>query len=283
MAWTQIKIRIIGNSSKRAGSLSRRMLFIWCMLASVIFYMIPQNSSNKLQLAFAHVFRVPLSASREISISAGAKQQHDDTVPKKQYDELKNRYANLEQQLIKQIKEFRRLSDLNSYVGQNVDYILGDVIPAAADNQHSELTIKCRGTTGLEKGQFVLARNNSIIGRITDIFPQLGTAKVRLITNPDSNTAVQIDGLNKKLYMQGNGDNTAKISMVPKEQDIRIGQQVFALSQPGFIDSDMIIGTISRFKQDDKAPLLWDITVKPAWELEELNEIAVIISKQQKK
>lgn len=281
MAWKLIKTRVIGNNTYRTGSFSRRMLFIWCMLASGIFYMIPQSYSNRFQFAFAHVFRFPLSAAKNINLSNITKDRHKDTVPKKQYDDLVNRYNNLEQTLLQQRRELQRLSELNSHVGKNYEFIHGDVIPAAADSRHSELTISCRGTTGLEKGQFVLARDNSIIGRITDIFPQFGTAKVKLITDPDSKIAVQISGLAKNLQMQGNGDNTAKIGFVSKEQELKTGMEVFALRQSNFLDANMIVGTVTQFKPDDKQPLLWDITVKPSWEIEELNEVAVIVKKTQ--
>jgi cell shape-determining protein MreC len=283
MAWKRIKVRIQGNSQWRCGSLSRRMLFIWCMLAGSILYLAPQNLSNKFQLAFAHVFSFPLSMGSNISLTARMQQRPNDTVPKKQYEELKNLYANLEQTLIQQRRELKRLSDLNDFVGQNMDYIIGYIIPAAADRLHSELTIDCsRGTLGLEKGQFVLARDNSIIGRITDIFPQLGKAKVRLITDPDSKIPVKIDELDQSLQMQGNGNDTARIGMVSREKDIKEGQRVFALRQPGFLDAPMITGTVSKCKRDDKSPLLWDITVKPAWKLEELDEVAIIIMKPPK-
>ncbi|MBN2588275.1 MAG: hypothetical protein JXA96_00300 [Sedimentisphaerales bacterium] len=279
MAWKQIKTRIIGNSTNREGSLSRRMLFIWCMLASVIFYLIPQDSSNKLQLAFARVFHVPLSASRNFSLSNRTQQNLNDTVSKKKYDELENSYHNLEQRLIKLADDFQHLTNLNSVVGQNVGYILGTV--SIADNKNSNLAISCKGTNGLRIGQFVLERKNCIIGRIIDISPKMAEAKVQLVTNPDSQIAVRIEGLNQDLKMQGNGDGTAKISMVSREQKISIGQNVFVSIRNGFLDSNMIVGTISRFKPDDKNPLLWDITVKPKWELEEIFEIAVIIKQQQ--
>lgn len=278
MFWKQIKIRVLGNSTKRAGSLSRRMLFIWCMLASIICYFIPQNSSNKVQLAFAHVFRVPLSAGRNISLSAGTQKNISDTVPRNKYEELVNRYENLKQQLNKQIDDFQHITDLNAYVGQNIGYIIGHV--TTIDNRHCNLIMACEGTKGLQAGQFVLARNFSIIGRITDISSQMADAKVQLVTDPESKLAVQIEGLNKNLYMQGNGNDTAKISMVPSEQEIKIGQNVFVTVKNGFLDSNMIVGTISSFKPDDKNPLLWDITVKPKWELEELFEIAVVIKNQ---
>ena len=283
MAWKQIKVRILGNNTSRSGSLSRRMLFIWCILASVILYLVPQNYSNKLQFTFAHIFSFPLSMESNVSLSASTQQKIGDTIPKKQYDALNNSYVNLQQQLLAQQEKFRQLDKLNnSVIGQNIAFIMGNIIPAAADRQYSELTINCDTTTGLKKEQFVLARNNSILGRITDISTQLGKAKVRLITDPDSKIRAKIDGLEQNLQMQGNGDGTAKIGMVSREKKIKIGQKVFALPQPGFLDSPMIVGTVTKCKTDDKAPLLWEITVAPAWQLEELDEIAIIVMKPPK-
>ena len=280
MAWKLIKVRILGNSNSRSGSLSRRMLFIWFMLTSGIFYLIPQSYSNKFQLAFAHVFSFPLSIGSNVSLSARTQQRISDTIPRRQYEELNNRYANLNQTLKKERDKFDRLYGLyNSYVGKNMDFVLGDIIPATADREHSELTINCSSTNGLEKGQFVLARDNSILGRITDISPQLGKAKVMLITDPESKIAVKIDGLNLKLQMQGNGDGTARIGKVSNEETIKDGKKVFVLDETGFLDAPMIVGTVSKHDRDYNAPLLWEITVTPSWKLEELDEVAIIVMK----
>ena len=253
------------------------------MLAGGIFYMVPQNYSNKFQLAFAHIFSFPLGISSNVSVLSRTQQNAGDTVPMKEYITLQNKYADLEQNLLQQRRELRRLAGLyNNYVGQNVQFIYGYIIPASSDLQNSELTIECRGTNGMEKGQFVLARDNSIIGRVTDVFPQIGKAKVRLITDSESKIAVKIDGLNLDLLMQGNGDNSAKIGKVSREEKIKEGQKVFALRVPDYLDSPMIVGTISKCRTDDKQPLLWEITVKPSWELEELKEVAIIIMKPPK-
>jgi cell shape-determining protein MreC len=283
MAWKQIKVGIIGKNTNRSGFLSQRMLFTWLMLAGSIFYLAPQNFSNKFQLAFAHIFRFPLSMGGNVSLFSSTQQRVGDTVPRKQYEELQNRYANLDKMLIAQREKFNELYGLyNSYVGKNVDFILGNIIPATAEPKRNELTIRLGGTKDLAIGQFVMARNNSIIGRITDIFPQTGYAKVKLTTDPDSRIAVRIDGIDKNYMMQGNSDGTARILNVKNEVTIKDSQQVFILEEPGFLDSPMIAGTISKLGKDYNAPLLWDVTVTPAWKLEELDKVAVIIMKPPK-
>ncbi len=281
MAWKLIKTRIIGNSTKREGSLSKRMLFTWCMLASIIFYVTPQDSSDKLQLAFAHIFHVPLNATRNLSLSSTTQKNLKDNVSKKDYEILENQINILNQQLKQMADNFQLLTDLNSYVGQNIDYIYGYVVPAAANINLSELTINCAGVKGIEKGQLVMARNLTIIGTISNIAPEMKNAKVKLITDPESNIAVRIEGLGQRLWMQGNGDNTARISNVSRDIEILPGQKVYALKRAGATDWDRYLGTVLKCKPDDKNPLLLDITVKPAWNVEELNEVAIIIEKQQ--
>ncbi len=281
MAWKLIKIRILGNSKVRDGSFSKRMLFTWCMLASVIMYLVPQDSSDKLQLAFAHIFHVPLNATRNFSLSSETQQNLKDTVPRKDYDILANENNVLNQQLKQMAENFQLLTDLNNYVGQNVDYIYGYIVPASANLQLSELTINCAGVKGLEKGQLVMSRNLTIIGTISNIAPEMKNAKVRLITDPDSKIPVRIEGLGQRLWMQGNGDNTAKIGNVSRDIEILPGQKVYALKHAGATDWDRYLGTVLKCKPDDKNPLLQDITVKPAWNIEELYEVAIIIEKQQ--
>jgi cell shape-determining protein MreC len=39
----------------------------------------------------------------------------------------------------------------------------------------------------------------------------------------------------------------------------------------------MIIGVVSRCRRDEANPLLWDITVKPACDIQRLNDVTVII------
>ena len=274
MAWKQIKVRTLGRNKSRSGSVSKRMLFTWLMLAGFILYLSPQSVTKKFQLTFANFFRIPLSIGGNMPILS-TQQQLKEMVPRDKFIELENHYASLVQNRNQLLQEFEKLSALyKNYAGQNVDFILGYIIPATADRSQNELTIKYRASKGLATGQFVLA-HNSIIGRITEIFPQIGTAKVRLITDPTSQIAVNVAGLNK--IMQGQGNNSAKILNVSKKNKIEVGQDVFTTKEQEFLPAPMIVGKISQYKTDDKEPLLLDITVKPAWDLEQLEDVAIII------
>ena len=139
------------------------------------------------------------------------------------------------------------------------------------------MTINCRKTDGLAKDQFVLG-DECIIGTISDVFPQISKAKVLLISDPVSKIAVKIADL--KGIMKGSGNNWAKIEMLKNE--IKVGENVFALKKPGFLDAPMIVGKVSECNRNQKNPSLWDITVVPACDIEQLEDVAIIIMNSKK-
>ena len=250
------------------------MLFTWFMLTGFIFLFAPQSFTSKFQLAFVHVFRWPLSIGGNMVMTAQTQQPLGGTVGPSDI-QYRNAIANFKETLAQQQKDFDKLYGLyNTYVWEGTDFGLADVITATVEGNRNELTISCRKTNGLEKGQFVLG-NESIIGTISDV--SSSTASVKLFTDPTSRIAVKIGELDIKKWMQGNGNKTAKIPLVSIEHEIREGDNVFARKKAKFLDAPVIIGRVARLKRDDKDPLFWDITVEPACDIEQLEDVAIII------
>jgi rod shape-determining protein MreC len=273
MARRQIRIWVPNRNKKYIESPSRRMLFTWFLLAGFIFLLGPQSLTNKFQFAFARIFRWPLSIGRTITLSArtpaAVLRQQDAGVSRIKYDQLQNYLANLTEELNSERQKVEELSKLrNRRPLEGAGLMLADVITASGDG----LIINRGGDDGLQKGQFVLG-DNSIIGTISDVSPR--TAKVELITETTSSIAVDINGL--KAVIRGDGKNSVKVQLVSKKHKIKIGDDVFACKKPGLLDTPIIIGTVTQCKTADENPLLWDITVKPACDIQKLSEVAVII------
>ncbi len=62
---------------------------------------------------------------------------------------------------------------------------------------------------------------------------------------------------------------------------VKTEDMVFAQERPGVLDTPMIVGTVLQCKIDQKNPLLWDITVQPACDIEKLKKVDVIIMNPQ--
>ena len=263
------------------------MLFTWLMLGGFILLLAPQNLTGKFQLGFVRVFRWPLSIGGDFALTANTQQMLEDAVPRREYDKLQNHCDNLEELLRAQREKFERLYGLyNTYKWEGANYIVADVI--TTNRAHSELTVAYGKDTGMAKGQYVLG-DNSIIGTISAF--SSGTAHVKLFTDPTSSMPVQI-GNSVEGVMRGNGDNSAKIPLLSRDYKVEVGEKVFAsdrkvrfLDAPKkirFLDAPMIVGTVAEVKTSRKAPLLLDVTVKPACDIEKLENVAIIVMNPRK-
>jgi cell shape-determining protein MreC len=245
------------------------------MLAGFIFLLAPQKLTNKFQFAFARIFSWPLSVGRNISFAARARQLPIDVVSRSDYNKLQSHLANVIEQRDQAYQKIERLSGLRERgVLEGSKIIVADVITTSINGSRNELIINRGEDEGLAEGQFVLGANN-IIGTISEVDAR--TARVRLVTDSSSKIAVKIAELDIGRVMEGDGNNSAKVKMLSIKHKVRAGNNVYALKKPGFLDNPMIIGKVVQCKRDDENPSLWDITVRPACDVESLNDVAVIV------
>ncbi|UCF16760.1 MAG: rod shape-determining protein MreC [Phycisphaerales bacterium] len=254
---------------------SRRMLFTWFMLGGLILLFAPQEHTGKIQLGFVRLFRWPLSIGGDFALTASTDQMLSDTVPRIEHEKLQIHLNNLQATLTKERQRSRNYRQYNDNVWEGADIALAKIIAPDVKEARDGLTINYSKDVRLVKGQFVLG-HNSVIGRISEA--SAGTAHVRLFTDPKSAIPVKIGELGIKMWLRGNGDNSASISLVKTEHAIKAGDIVFA-SDVGttFLDAPVMIGKVARCVQSRKAPLVWDITVEPACDLEDLVDVAVIV------
>jgi len=248
------------------------MLFTWFTLAGFIFLFAPGNLTNKFQFAFHRIFRWPLSIGRNISLSAGTRQplREKDVVSRDEYKRFLIHLANVVQQRDDEHEKVKKLSRMrNMPTWERMGFVPADVITVSINELRSELIINRGQDDGLAKDQFVLA-DNSVIGTIADV--DAHTARVKLFTDPTSNTAVRIG--NTDSLMQGSGGNLAGISMA--KYKVKVGSEVMAGKKPGFLDTPMIIGKVARCEHNAE-PLLWDITVEPVYNIQKVTNVHVIV------
>jgi rod shape-determining protein MreC len=266
--------------AKNANKVSGRMLFIWFMLAGLIFFFAPPKITNKLQFGFVRIFRKPLSIGRNISLSASrimASEQSmsEDVVSREKYDKLHNHLANVTEWLKLEREKVEKLTGLRDRpVWKGVDFVLAEVIAASINGLRGELIINRGQKDGLTQNQFILA-NESIIGTIFKVDDR--TAQVRLISDPSSKIAVKIAQFNMDRIMHGDGNSSAKVQLVPIKYKIKIGDIVYAQKRPGFLSTPVIVGTVAECKSNDENPLVWDLTVHPACDIKSLKNVAAIV------
>jgi rod shape-determining protein MreC len=265
--------------ASRQIKIPRKILIAWFTLGGLILLFAPQNLTNKFQFAFARLFQGPLNISKSVSLSARAQQPLGDLVTRREYNRLQNYLANIMEELTEERQKVKKLSgihDRRPLEGANL--VFADVITDSVNGSRDELIINRGEYDGLQKDLFVIG-DNSIIGTISELSPR--TAKVKLITDPTSKMPIKIAGVDADRMMQGTGGNFAKILMLPIKHKVSVGDVVSARKKPGFLAAPMIVGAVAQCKKDDENPLLWDIKVTPACDVEKLSDVAVIIMNPQ--
>jgi len=267
--------------ARKQTRISRRMLFAYFVLVGFIFLFAPPRFTNPFRLAFARLFRWPLSIGRSVTLAAARTRGSEEVVGMREYIRLQNHLANVIEQRDQEHKKVEELSGLRvTSDWDRMNLVLADIITVSQGRQN-ELIINRGRDDGLVDGQFVLG-DRSVIGTVSGV--SSSTARVRLFTAA-SRVAVKIVELRGQRlraiadgFMQGTGNNCAKIPLCSKKLEIKEGNLVFVSKQNKFLDVPIIAGRVSQCKTDEKEPVLWDITVEPVCDIEKLRQVAVIVT-----
>jgi rod shape-determining protein MreC len=245
------------------------------MLAGLILLLAPQSLTDKFQFAFTRIFRWPIKVGNNFSLATSQKESLTGRLSRGE-TQYRNQIADLQEQLKQAYQKIEKLSGIrNKFPLTKNNLATADIIRTTINDTRGELIINCGQIDGLKTGQFVMA-DYSIIGTISDVAS--GTARVRLFTDKTSSVAVTIGESNVRRFMQGTGSNQAKI--IPKistTNSIKAGDKVIAQKIPGLLDVPIIAGIVTQRKRDDVEPSVWDITVNPACDIAQIQEVTVII------
>jgi cell shape-determining protein MreC len=269
--------------AKKQANRSKGMLFACGMLAGLTFlFLVPRHASGRLQLAYARAFRWPLAMTSGMvrvhttaQVRTVSPQEHEKLLEENQ--QLRKGSANLQAQLQQAARQIERLTKLKAKPG--LEHM--QTIPAKVHTQiQDELMISQGQDSGVAVGQYVLSLTDArlddqcVVGVVSAVYAK--GARVRLITHPDSHLQVTIAGLNVSKFLDGRGDGTARISLVPTSHTIRAGDVVYAQEKRGALDVPVITAEVVQCRPDKDNPLMWDLTVRPVCELATLRDVVVL-------
>jgi cell shape-determining protein MreC len=241
------------------------MLFTWFTLGALIILLIPDTFTSKFQFAFARVFHLPLSVGRNLQLSQ---------TEARPGNEQEIHIANLEKWLYYYRQEVENVTRMRQEFPLRNFALLPATITTVSEGPASQFYVNRGSQDAVVPGQFVMAQNG-IIGTVHDVAAH--SARVKLITDPESKIPVQIGSLPGRKMMTGKNGKTASIGMVPVKQNVAADSRVYVAPRVGFLDDPVIAGIVTHCSRDIKEPHLWDITVEPVAKIDHLGSVHILV------
>ncbi len=114
---------------------------------------------------------------------------------------------------------------------------------------------------------------SGLVGRVIEASPD--TAKVLLITDPNSAVDVILQRSRSQVIMEGKAEESCLLKYVPKSDDIEPGDPVITSGLGGIFPKGLMVGVVS--KVDRKKPGIFQyVEVMPSADLTRLEEVLII-------
>lgn len=291
----------------RKDPISSKQVFLWVMVISVIFVLLPQRLTDRLDRLFNWVSQPLTSGVRDLTLSVSNKLDltGDSLRSSPSTDQLETEIIRQQNQLVHLSRELERLKETNSQLAglrrefgmARASFILADVV--GSDTQHRREFLNQGSGDNVKIGQLVLALPLDFQGadeqeQALDVYQmcvvgQIGqtatrTSTLRLINDrgfclpvivepsAERNEPWRANGI-----LQGQSMGEIVVNMIEiKEYPIQAGDRVLAGSNPRMLPIEMMIGRVQLCQPDKDNPVLWHITVKPLTDLHALQRVIVV-------
>ena len=146
---------------------------------------------------------------------------------------LKNRVAELESKILllePLEKENQELKAMFSHPEDAKKYILGAIISRPPQSPYDVLIIDTGSNNGVKEGMTATAFSNTLLGYVTDVFPQ--TSKVKLVSFPEEETNALIESVSTGAKISalaiGRGGGGMEIK-IPSSVEVHSGDRIMTL------------------------------------------------------
>jgi len=201
------------------------------------------------------------------------RQQNDDL--QKELDRLKLRNAELEGRSA----EADRLAQLLGFreTHAEVPMLAARVIGGSPDAASNAVFINRGSRDGLKRDMGVITPEG-VVGKIVAVFPD--TSQVLLLDDRDSGVGALLASSRTQSPVRGSGDPLLDMEYVSNDVKVEPGEAVLTSGQDHIFPKDLPVGTVERTKADPHGTFQ-QVLVKPAAHLDRLEEVLVLLSRQE--
>ncbi|NIV39318.1 MAG: rod shape-determining protein MreC [Anaerolineae bacterium] len=154
----------------------------------------------------------------------------------------------------------------------------GEVVGTEPNPYLRYVTINVGTLQGVEIGMPAVSGGALLVGRIAQVGPR--TAKVELLTDPDSSVAALLQTSRVTGLVVGQPDGTLRMEYIPQEETIDVGDIVLTSGLGGVMPKELVIGQVTEVQKLESA-LFQTAIVRPAIDFSRLELVLVITAFEQ--
>ena len=174
---------------------------------------------------------------------------------------------------------------ISAYLGADVigweacdTFPCGEVVGTEPNPYLRYVTINVGTRQEVEVGMPVVSSGAGLVGRVAQVGPR--TAKVQLLTDPDSAVAALLQTSRVTGLVVGRPDGVLCMEYIPQEESINVGEIVLTSGLGGFVPKGLVVGQVTEVQQVDYA-LFQTAIVRPVVDFSRLELVLVITAFEQ--
>ncbi|XOB40783.1 MAG: rod shape-determining protein MreC [Candidatus Nealsonbacteria bacterium] len=177
---------------------------------------------------------------------------------------------NIELEKLKKENETLRIA-LGLGIEKEFTLEIAQIIAKEISNDY--LIINKGFSDGIRAGFPVITETKVLVGKISELYENI--SKVELLSSKNSSFDIEI--FKKEIYSLAKGSGNFKITLdlIPKEENIEIGDKVISSVVGGNFPEGLLIGEIEDIKKSDTAAFQ-QAEVKPGFDIRDLRNLFII-------
>jgi rod shape-determining protein MreC len=196
---------------------------------------------------------------------------------RQQNQDLQNQLAQLRLEraaISEDAVEAHRLRQLLDFKQHYITATVAAQVIGTSGSDQSRLLILDKGSKdGLKPGMAVITPDG-VVGKLRDVFPS--TSQLLLLSDPTSGAGVLLQSTRTRAILKGSSTGQIVIENLTPDERIKPGEKVLTSGGDMVFPRGLAVGTVESIKLDPDHQPYTLITLKPAANLNQLEEVLVV-------
>ena len=158
-----------------------------------------------------------------------------------------------------------------------VQMLAARVIGASPDPSSHMVFISRGSRDGVRRDMGVITPEG-VVGKVFAAYPD--TSQVLLLTDKESGVGALLGASRAQGPVRGSGEPLLALEYISNETKVEPGEKILTSGQDRIFPKDLPVGTVEQVQPDRHSPFL-KISVKPAARLSSLEEVLVLLTRQE--